>query len=70
MPGLTAFAGVPVIDMAAAYSVFERQGQRLDPVLIERVEDSKGNVLCWYPVDGVCTGPEREPVEVISPSTA
>lgn len=62
--------GVPVIDMAAAYSVFERDGKRLDPVLIERVEDSEGNVLCWYPVDGVCTGPDRAPTEVLAASTA
>ncbi|MEL7156815.1 MAG: transglycosylase domain-containing protein, partial [Actinomycetota bacterium] len=64
--------GVPVIDMAAVYSVFERDGQRLDPVLIERVEDSEGNVLCWYPVNGECSPTDgvRVPVPVIAESTA
>ena len=64
--------GVPVVDMAAVYSVFERDGQRLDPVLIERIEDFEGNVLCWYPVNGVChQSPEtRIPEQVIAPETA
>ena len=49
--------GVPVIDMASAYSTFERAGVRLDPVIIDRVEHSDGKV-CWYPVDGSCRPPE------------
>ncbi len=61
---------VPVIDMATVYSTFERGGSRLDPVLIERVENIDGEVICWYPVDGVCSeGPDRVAEQVISPST-
>lgn len=64
--------GVPVVDMAAAYSVFERNGQRLDPILIERVEDANGNVICWYPNNGACfNNPgDRQPTQVIAESTA
>jgi membrane peptidoglycan carboxypeptidase len=63
--------GVPVIDMASAYSTFERAGQRLDPVLIERVEDADGSVICWYPVDGACqSSPERTPEQVLDASVA
>ncbi len=64
--------GVPVIDMASVYSVFERDGLRLDPVIIERITDSEGNILCWYPVNGICQdGPEdRVGTQVIDPETA
>ena len=69
--------GVPVIDMASAYSTFARQGIRKDPVLIERVVENDGTV-CWYPVDGTCTAelsedapaPERPGTEAIKPETA
>ena len=39
-------------------------------MLIERVEDSEGNVLCWYPVNGKCSETDgvRVPVPVISES--
>ncbi|MCP3989862.1 MAG: penicillin-binding protein [Actinomycetia bacterium] len=62
--------GVPVMDMATAYSVFERDGLQLDPVLIDRIEDVDGNVICRFPVDGVCSPePIREPTRVLSSST-
>ncbi len=69
--------GVPVIEMASAYSTFAREGFRKDPVLIERVVESDGTV-CWYPVAGVCTErlsenappPERPGVETIQDETA
>ncbi|MEZ5376718.1 MAG: transglycosylase domain-containing protein [Acidimicrobiales bacterium] len=52
---------VSVLDMAAAYSTFADQGDRFDPVLIERIELPDGSV-CWYPHDGTCgDGPERVP---------
>ncbi len=61
---------VPVIEMAEAYSVFERGGSHLDPVLIERVENSRGEVICWYPVDGICAdGPDRTPDPVFAAET-
>ena len=61
---------VPVLDMATAYSVFERDGLQLDPVLIERVENADGEVICWYPVDGVCgTESTREATRVLSSET-
>ena len=43
---------VSVLDMASAYSTFMRTGQHLEPMLIERIEDADGNVLCWYPRRG------------------
>jgi penicillin-binding protein 1A len=62
---------VPVIDMAGVYSVFERGGTQIDPVLIERIENVDGEVVCWYPIDGVCAeGPDRQGDQVIDPSTA
>ncbi len=52
---------VSVLDMAAAYSTLEEQGDRYDPVLIERIEAPDGSV-CWYPHDGRCgEGPVRPP---------
>ncbi len=52
---------VSVLDMAAAYSTLEGQGDRYDPVLIERIEAPDGTV-CWYPHDGRCSdGPGRIP---------
>ena len=62
---------VPVIDMAGVYSVFERGGGQLDPVLIERIENVDGEVVCWYPVNGICAeGPDRQADQVLDPSTA
>ncbi len=55
---------VSVLDMAAAYSTLANQGVRYAPVMIERIEDASGKVVCWYPVDGVCTaGPGRTPTD-------
>ncbi len=56
---------VSVLDMAAAYSSFENQGIKYEPILIERIEQADGTVICWYPVNGVCArneGREGEPV--------
>ncbi len=56
---------VSVLDMAAAYSTFANQGQKYEPILIERIENTAGEVICWYPVDGVCQPSEgrvSEPV--------
>ncbi len=62
---------VSVMDMASAYSTFEREGVALAPVLIERVEDASGNVLCWYPVGATCQdNPTREGTQVIDPQIA
>ena len=36
---------VSVLDMASAFSTFRDHGQHYEPVIIERVEDSDGNVL-------------------------
>lgn len=49
---------VSVLDMAAAYSTFANQGQKYQPILIERIENTDGEVICWYPVDGVCQSVE------------
>ncbi len=66
VPSLVLGSGeVSVLDMASAYSTLEREGVAIAPAMIERVEDSEGNVLCFYPVDGVCqASPDRsgEPV--------
>ncbi|MEM7338149.1 MAG: transglycosylase domain-containing protein [Actinomycetota bacterium] len=63
-------AGVPVVEMAGAYSVFERDGVQLDPVLIERIEDVDGNVICWYPVGTECgSGPTRQGEQVLQVET-
>ncbi|MGH1502911.1 MAG: transglycosylase domain-containing protein [Acidimicrobiales bacterium] len=45
---------VSVLDMAASYSTLSNQGLRHRPVLIERIEDADGDVICWYPIDGQC----------------
>lgn len=62
---------VSVLDMAAAYSTFAEEGVRHRPVLIERIEDVDGNVVCWRPHDGRCApGPEPVGEEVLDPSIA
>ena len=43
-----------VMDMASVYSTFERAGKKIDPRVIQRIEDRDGNVLCWYPYNGEC----------------
>lgn len=48
--------GVPVIDMASAYSTLQRGGKQLDPILIDRIEDVNGKVICAAPVGSVCAG--------------
>ncbi|MFV0525804.1 MAG: transglycosylase domain-containing protein [Acidimicrobiales bacterium] len=63
--------GAPVIDMASAFSTLWRAGIRQDPVLIERVEDSNGNVICWYPKNGVCAPDSARPgQQAIDPDVA
>lgn len=53
---------VSVLDMAAAYSTLATQGDQYDPVLIERIENADGEIVCWYPSQGRCgRGPERAP---------
>ncbi len=49
---------VSVLDMASAYSTLANQGVSYQPILIERIENQAGEVLCWYPVDGVCAASE------------
>jgi len=50
VPSIVLGAGeVSVLDMASAFSTFRDHGVRHDPVLIERVEDSRGNVLYRAP---------------------
>ncbi len=67
---------VSVIDLAGAYSTFERTGRQVDPRVIERIEDSTGRVLCWYPSNGVCeaentdSAPALEGEQAISTETA
>ncbi len=61
-PALVLGAGeLSVLDMASAYTTFRDHGLHTDPVLIERVEDSRGNVL--YEADD-------PPQQVISPEVA
>jgi len=43
--------GVSVLDMASAYSTFSRHGVRIDPYIIERIEDSDGTVVFDAAVD-------------------
>ena len=67
--------GVPVIEMATAYSVFERDGVQLDAVLIDRIEDVDGNVICRHPTKTesgyeCSTEPVRTGEQVIEVSTA
>ncbi len=62
---------VSVLDMSAAYSTIANQGTRFEPVLIERIEDADGNVICWYPVGDSCTNEEvRTGEPVLDPSIA
>lgn len=46
---------VSVLDMASAYSTLSREGERIDPTVVTRIEDQYGNVLRSY-------GPQREQV--------
>jgi penicillin-binding protein 1A len=63
VPSLVLGSGeVSVLDMASAYSTFRDHGLHHEPVLIERVEDSRGNVL--YDAG------ESQPQQVISPEVA
>ncbi len=50
---------VSPLEMANAYSTLNREGERLDPVFIERIEDADGNVLCWYP-EGSCDSSSQQ----------
>jgi penicillin-binding protein 1A len=60
------------LEMANAYATLAREGERIDPVMIERIEDADGNILCWYPEDSCDSGTSRlrQGEEVISPSVA
>ncbi|MBT2661461.1 PBP1A family penicillin-binding protein [Bacillus sp. ISL-45] len=54
-------SGVRVIDMANAYSILANGGKKVDPVLIKKVENHKGEVIYEYKA-------ERE--EVLKPELA
>lgn len=63
---------VSPMEMAGAFGNIAREGVRIDPLLIERIEDADGNVLCWYPTDscdgGSSSGPDGE--QVLDPMVA
>ena len=62
VPSIVLGAGeVSVLDMASAYSSFRDHGLHHEPVMIERVEDARGNVI--YRAD-------EPPQQVISPEVA
>lgn len=62
---------VSVLDMAAAYSTIANQGIKYPPILIEKIENADGEVVCWYPVDGVCQASEGRAGEpVLDPNIA
>ncbi|MEM9561388.1 MAG: transglycosylase domain-containing protein [Actinomycetota bacterium] len=63
---------VSPLEMAGSFANIARQGVRLDPILIERIEDADGNVLCWYPTDscGEGSSPTRQGEQVLNPSVA
>ncbi len=63
---------VSPLEMAGSYSHFAREGLRIDPAIIERIEDADGNVLCWYPVDSCDSnsGPVRQGEQVIDAKVA
>jgi membrane peptidoglycan carboxypeptidase len=46
---------VSVLDMAIAYNTLANEGLRYQPMLIERIEDASGEVLCWWPSEGRCS---------------
>lgn len=71
------FDDVSVIDVAALYAAFDRGGRSVHPVLIERIENASGEVLCWYPTEpGACAKPvagnrpRRKGDRVVSSETA
>ncbi len=53
--------GVSAIDMAQAYGVFANQGQKVDLHTIEKIVDSRGNIIYEY---------EAEPEQILSPQSA
>ena len=63
---------VSPVEMAGAFGNIARQGVRMDPILIDRIEDADGNVLCWFPTDRCDGGTpgQREGEQVLSPSVA
>ena len=63
---------VAPLEMATAYANLARQGLRLEPSIIERIEDADGKVLCWYPTDSCrqSSGPNRQGEQVVEPSVA
>jgi penicillin-binding protein 1A len=63
VPSIVLGAGeVSVLDMASAYATLRDHGLHHDPVLIERVEDSRGNVIF--------SANDRQPEQVISAQVA
>ncbi len=62
---------VSVLDMAAGYSTIANQGIKYSPILIQKIENADGEVVCWYPVDGVCQASEGRAGEpVLDPNIA
>lgn len=61
---------VSVLDMAAAYSTISNEGVRHEPVMIQRIEDVNGNVICWYPVAGSCQDDQPSGESVLDASIA
>ncbi len=60
---------VSVLDMASAYSTIAERGIHLEPVLIQRIENANGEVICWYPVDGRCAEDEIRLGETVLDAT-
>lgn len=54
-------SGVRVIDMANAYSMFANGGKQVEPVLIKKVENHRGEVIYEY---------KKEAAEVLKPDVA
>jgi penicillin-binding protein 1A len=63
---------VSPLEMASSYSTLLREGLRIDPVMIARIEDAEGNVLCYNPIDTCVAASSPNPVgeEVLDPSVA
>ncbi len=67
--------GATPMEMASAYSTFEREGVKVDPVIIEKIENSRGEVICWYPSNGKCESksaerPQRKATQIIDAEIA
>ena len=54
-------APVTLMEVAEMYATIANGGRATAPRLIERIENAEGEVICWYPLDGVCgDGPEPD----------